>query len=84
MTRRHQAQAWEAEADEDFWAGSAGRSAEHTAWEHSRACEWADAVGLEHVSVFMDMAKAYERIPHDELERQCQGQGYPDTSSGSA
>lgn len=76
-TRRGQAKDWEKKTDKGYWAGSTGKSAEHTAWEHNKLCEYAEAAGIDHVSVFMDMAKAYEKIPHALLEAQCQKAGFP-------
>ncbi len=75
--RRDMVVEWEARNDRDFLFAGQGRGAQRAAWAQASRAEVAAASGVCFAQVLLDLAKCFERVPHDLLVAEAVALNYP-------
>ena len=75
--RRDMVVEWERANERDFLYAGRGKGAAVAAWQQATRAEAAAANEASHAQLLLDLAKAFERVPHDLLVQEARAVGYP-------
>ncbi len=75
--RRHDVATWERNNDRSWIYGGEGKSAETAAWRQALLAEAAAMSDAHYVQLLLDLVKAFDFVPHDQLVRLASLLDYP-------
>ncbi len=75
--RRRQLRDWEADHQRAFLYAGAAKGANVAAWEQAAVAEAAASKGAAYAQLLLDMVKAFERVPRQQLVDEAARVGYP-------
>ena len=75
--RRQVCKEWEASCNRPYLYAGARKGSTVAGWKQAARAELAKAYGKDYAQAFLDLVKAFERIPYRVLLREAKRLGYP-------